>query len=341
MPSVRWPGPGAQPPQGDHDEGREEHTRGLRRSCPRTLLPAPGWRSSDPAGVPAGFSIRGRARYARRQRALPSRSSGSVQSVHSVFFEPAGTDSFVATPATAGPWSAQAQHGGPPSALAARALELHEPDEGQRLAGWPSTSCGRCRSGRSRSGRGWSGRDGGWPCSRRSWRPTGRRSCTPAAGGSPYPRRRGPGHRGRARRRPPIPAEQPLPTFPGGHMTGYLDAIDWRYVAGGGFDVPGPAMVWARPKIPLIPDEDLTDVPRPAARGLGQRGERDPRPDEVPVHQRGPHGRSCRATRSANGCCSTRSPRSANGAPAWPRPRCRTCTPACGTAMQTLLVAPR
>ena len=54
--------------------------------------------------------------------------------MHSTFFEPAGTDSFVATPATAGPWSAHSQHGGPPSALAARALELHEPDEGQRLA---------------------------------------------------------------------------------------------------------------------------------------------------------------------------------------------------------------
>jgi hypothetical protein len=47
--------------------------------------------------------------------------------VHSVFFEPAGINAFVATAATAGPWSAQSQHGGPPSALAARALERHEP----------------------------------------------------------------------------------------------------------------------------------------------------------------------------------------------------------------------
>ena len=34
---------------------------------------------------------------------------------------------FQATAARAGPWSADSQHGGPPSALAARALELHEP----------------------------------------------------------------------------------------------------------------------------------------------------------------------------------------------------------------------
>jgi len=54
--------------------------------------------------------------------------------VHSAFFEPAGPDAFLATPATAGPWSAQAQHGGPPSALVARAFERHEPTESQRLA---------------------------------------------------------------------------------------------------------------------------------------------------------------------------------------------------------------
>src|SRR6202042_3907618 len=60
--------------------------------------------------------------------------SGSVHCVPNAFFEPAGTHSFVATPAAAGPWSPQSQHGGPPSALAARAMQRHEPDPGQRLA---------------------------------------------------------------------------------------------------------------------------------------------------------------------------------------------------------------
>jgi Thioesterase-like superfamily len=54
--------------------------------------------------------------------------------VERAFYEPAGQDSYVATPATVGPWAPDAQHGGPPSALAARALERHEPDERQRLA---------------------------------------------------------------------------------------------------------------------------------------------------------------------------------------------------------------
>src|SRR5262245_16962146 len=60
--------------------------------------------------------------------------SGSIRSVEGAFYEPAGQDTYVATAATVGPWSPDAQHGGPPSALAARALERHEPDERQRLA---------------------------------------------------------------------------------------------------------------------------------------------------------------------------------------------------------------
>lgn len=60
--------------------------------------------------------------------------SGSIRWVDSAFYEPAGQDTYVATAATAGPWSHDAQHGGPPSALAARALERHEPNERQRLA---------------------------------------------------------------------------------------------------------------------------------------------------------------------------------------------------------------
>ena len=181
----------------------------------------------------------------------------------SAFFEPAATDGFVATPAAAGPWSAQAQHGGPPSALAARALERHEPDEGQRLARVAVDILRPVPVGkitvRTRTVR--PGRrvalieavleaDGQEVMQVRGWRiarPAGRGPSTPAG---PRP--------------PPIPPEQPPPVFPGAHMTGYLEAIEWRYVAGGGFDVPGPASVWARPKIPLLPGEE----PSPMCRAL-------------------------------------------------------------------------
>ena len=180
--------------------------------------------------------------------------------MHSVFFEPAGTGTFVATPATAGPWSPQAQHGGPPSALAARALELHEPDESQRLARVAIDILRPVPLGkitvRTRTVR--PGRrvamveavleaDGQEVLHARGWRiaiPDGQ---VPAA------------VTGSA---PPIPDEHPVPGFHGGHMVGYLEAIDWRYVAGGGFNMPGPAVVWTRPKIPLIPDEEASPMCR-------------------------------------------------------------------------------
>ena len=180
--------------------------------------------------------------------------------MHSTFFEPAGTDSFVATPATAGPWSAHSQHGGPSSALAARALELHEPDEGQRLGRVAVDILRPVPLGkitvRTRTAR--PGRrvalleavleaDGQEVLQARGWRiavPAGQGPVTPAG---PPP--------------PPIPAEQPPPIFPGGHMAGYLEAIDWRYLAGG-FDAPGPASVWARPRIPLIPGEEPSPMCR-------------------------------------------------------------------------------
>ena len=168
---------------------------------------------------------------------------------------------FVAGPATAGPWSAGAQHGGPPSALAARALQLHEPDEGQRLARVAvdilrPVPLGKItvRTRMVRPGRRVAlleavlEADGQEVLHARGWRlaiPDGE---VPGIGAGPAP--------------PPIPAEHPLPAFPGGHMTGYLQNIDWRYVGAGGFDLPGPAVVWARPKIPLIPGEELSPMCR-------------------------------------------------------------------------------
>jgi hypothetical protein len=52
--------------------------------------------------------------------------------VSSAFFHPDG-DGFVATPQTRGPWDESAQHGGPPGALLARAVERQLPP-GFRLA---------------------------------------------------------------------------------------------------------------------------------------------------------------------------------------------------------------
>jgi hypothetical protein len=179
--------------------------------------------------------------------------------VHSVFFEPDGADAFVATPAAAGPWSAQAQHGGPPSALAARALERHDPDASQRLARVAIDILRPVPVGKI-TARTWTVRpgrrvalletvleaDGQEVLHARGWRIALPDGDVPAIDAGTGP--------------PPIPAESSQPDFPGGHMAGYLHAIEWRYVAGGGFDAPGPAVVWARPKIPLLPGEELSPM---------------------------------------------------------------------------------
>lgn len=190
------------------------------------------------------------------------------------FYEPAGgsdgTEMFVATAATAGPWYPDAQHGGPPSALAARALELHEPSGDMRLArvtvdilrpvpvGPLTLRTRTLRRGKRvalletvmtvgdkevLSARGW-------------------RIATLTDG--PVVTHEGNGaarSTGIASTPPPIPPDARLPDFPGGHLEGYLSQVEWRFVVGK-FEEPGPCQVWARPLLPLLPDEEVSPMCR-------------------------------------------------------------------------------
>jgi Thioesterase-like superfamily len=58
---------------------------------------------------------------------------------------------------------------------------------------------------------------------------------------------------------PELPATGAAASFPGGHMEGYLSQIEWRFELGN-FDQPGPCRAWARPTIPLLPDEDIAPM---------------------------------------------------------------------------------
>jgi len=184
--------------------------------------------------------------------------------VHKAFFEPAGGGTFVATPATAGPWSADAQHGGPPSALAARALERHEPDDGQRLGRVtvdilrpvPVTKL-TVRARTVRPGRRVAlleavvEADGQEVLHARGWRiarPT--HDAVPVTPANAAP--------------PPVPAAagpQLPPRLPNAHTAGYLAAIEWRFLDGG-FDQPAPGRAWTRPRLPLVAGEDATPMCR-------------------------------------------------------------------------------
>jgi Thioesterase-like superfamily len=179
--------------------------------------------------------------------------------VHTVFFEPAGPGRFRATAATAGPWSARAQHGGPPSALAVRDMELHEPDQRLRLARVTvdilrpvpvdvvTVRTHTVRPGRRVALLETVMESGGQEVLvARGWR-IGRSEDVPVIQ--------------RNVRAPEIPASGPVPFFPGGHTRGYLAAIDWRFVSGN-FGEPGPAEAWGRPRIPLLPGEELTPMCR-------------------------------------------------------------------------------
>ena len=175
------------------------------------------------------------------------------------FFEPAGPGRYLATEATAGPWSADAQHGGPPSALAARELERHEPDDGMRLArvavdilrpvpvGELSIRTRTLRRGkRVALLEAVMASKGQEVLIARGWR-IARSDGAPVVGDHTPP--------------PQVPAASDMPTFPGGHIDGYLAEIDWRFVSGS-FDEPGPCRTWARPRIPLLPGEDLSPMCR-------------------------------------------------------------------------------
>jgi hypothetical protein len=178
--------------------------------------------------------------------------------VDTSFFEPAGAGSYLATAASAGPWNPQAQHGGPPSALAARELDRHEPDDNMRLArvaidilrpvpvGLITARTRTLRPGKRVALLETVLEAGGQEvlCAR-GWR----------LAVSDVPRV------SKGEIVPAVPAAGEPARFPGGHISGYLSQIEWRFVFGN-FADPGPCRVWARPRLPLLPGEELSPMSR-------------------------------------------------------------------------------
>jgi Acyl-CoA thioesterase N-terminal domain/Acyl-CoA thioesterase C-terminal domain len=216
--------------------------------------------------------------------------SGSIRCVDIAFYEPAGHDTYVATAATVGPWSHDAQHGGPPSALAARALERHEPDERQRLArvavdilrpipvGKLSVRTRMVRPGRRIAlAEAVMEADGQEVLYARGWR-------IERPGGEVPEIVDGASARGL-----PATGDGEAPPIFTGEPDGYLASIEWRFLRqehqGGADDsksdiptalpVPGTPegqdkharyaqvrAAWARPLIPLLPDEEPSAMSR-------------------------------------------------------------------------------
>lgn len=208
---------------------------------------------------------------------ISKRSEGSSQP----FFEPA-EGGFEATELTRGPWDADSQHAGPPTALLAREIELtpgigEQPSE--RIVGRITSEILRpvpiarlelsarvVRPGRRVDMVEAELRCGDEPLIRaRAWRlaarevgvPAGLRSTDP--GGEPSRAGRPSGGQGP----PPAPESVAEATefFPTDWEIGYHTAMEVRFAAGG-FNDRGPATAWMRSRIPLVGGEELTPLQR-------------------------------------------------------------------------------
>jgi hypothetical protein len=192
------------------------------------------------------------------------------------FYEPLGDDRFRSTPHTAGPWSADSQHMGPPSALLARQLEQTAP-AGSALARITVEVLGPVPVAEL-TVRSWVARPGrSVQLSHAELSAAGRPVATAAAwwiatsdsaevaAGLPAPL-------------PPIDSATPG-SIPTGWQSGYLQAMEWLSLKGG-IGSPGPATVWIRQRVALVDGEPPTGLQRLMAvadSGNGVSNRLDPR----------------------------------------------------------------
>jgi hypothetical protein len=157
---------------------------------------------------------------------------------------------------TAGPWSPDAQHGGPPAALLARSVEqlgagmigrftmdLMGPVPVRPL----DVTAAVVRPGRTVS----LVRAELYDAARDRAVATATAWLFPRTGDGPAPV--GP-------RLPHAPGDGVTRPRPAGWSPGYLDAVEWRWVSGG-VDSPGPGVVWMRPP-QLVEGEPLSPTQR-------------------------------------------------------------------------------
>lgn len=163
---------------------------------------------------------------------------------------------FRATADSAGPWSAQSQHGGPPAALLARALERCAPREDMLISRITTEILGPVPVGElalearvARKGRSVELLEATLRAADRpvmtasAWRVLRTQLDSAGAGAGP----------------PPLPdRESDTAAF---SSAGYLRSIEWRMVSGGWAE-PGPTAVWARMRGVLLAGEQPSGLQR-------------------------------------------------------------------------------
>jgi hypothetical protein len=191
------------------------------------------------------------------------------------FFLPLGDDRWQATVHTTGPWDPRFQHGGPPSALLARAVERTAPRDDVHVVRVTVEILGpvpvgelQVRSRVLRPGRSVElveavlSADGRDAARAAAWRVL-------RTEGVDVP----------SRHPAPPPRGEAVFAVPEGWVDGYLSAVEWRFAAGS-LGTTGPATAWTRLRHPLVPDEDPSGLQRVLAvadSGNGLSSELDPR----------------------------------------------------------------
>jgi hypothetical protein len=172
------------------------------------------------------------------------------------YYTPIADSTFESSTATGSPWGPDTQHAGPPSALLVRAMELYQPRPGSRLGRVGvdilspvpvaplDISVTMIRPGKRvellEARASVEGRD---VLTARGWRFTTVAPDFPAGASSAEV----------AAELPPVGEVN----MPGAYMDGYMASVEWRF-ASGRFDVFGPAIAWARPRLPLLAGEQLS-----------------------------------------------------------------------------------
>lgn len=167
---------------------------------------------------------------------------------------------FHATSSTTGPWFADAQHVGPPSALLVRALERCDPRPGTQLAritvevlgpvpaGEVVVTARMERPGRSIALLAADMTAGGRPVLRaRAWRLVAGDTAAVALGAAaPLP-----------------PREQAVPRAerPAGWLPGFIDTMEWHWLRGW-LGEPGPGTAWVRQRVALVEGEATSPLQR-------------------------------------------------------------------------------
>jgi hypothetical protein len=184
------------------------------------------------------------------------------------YYLPGPDGLFEPTKATESPWSSDAQHGGPPTALLAHVMRTRLAANGMRIARVTNEFLGTIprvpltaqasviRDGRRIRLVEASLLAGGRPVAiARAWQ-------IATSGGSGSPNGTSiPAEGLVTKASPPLPAAMPQKYPAGFPRWGYGESIEWRWVHDP-HDNAGEAVVWARPRIPLVAGEPMHPLER-------------------------------------------------------------------------------